>query len=490
MNRRATLPKAAIAALVSAGAVTAIGVLLSPSPAAVLAAGGALIAIVLMLWRQHFPPILLLPAVYQWSEVAVSALQTVLKGKPLSELSVYGVDLQHAATYGLLGVLAFSTGLAIVGQARLTAIDTALRSEAGGWTFAQVALVAFSAIAAGYLLAAASSLGGPTRQLFGVLAWVKYPGLFLFTYWSLVRQRHQDILVLLVSFETLIGMTGFFAGFKESLLTVIMASLAARPSLKLRDTAVLAGAFLLLLSVAVFWTHIKPEYRSFVNKGTGEQVVLVPLEERIEFVVKALDEFDAEAYADGFDGLLARHGYIDYLALTMENVPANVPFQEGGQTFKMLRHIAVPRVLYPDKPALPSDTEVMAYFTGLPNVWNDNTSISLGYLGELYADFGYWGGLAAAWAIGLVAGGAFRIILHGRTPSLLVRVALTTMIALPFAYFGQAYVKTMGAFVFALAVALTLDRLILPMALPRFLARRAAASERRLNPISRRRDVP
>src|SRR4051794_14128578 len=52
------------------GLATIAGALLSPDPLMIAACGLALAAIMKLLWTVDEPPILLLPCLYQWSEVA------------------------------------------------------------------------------------------------------------------------------------------------------------------------------------------------------------------------------------------------------------------------------------------------------------------------------------------------------------------------------------------------------------------------------------
>ena len=172
------------------------------------------------------------------------------------------------------------------------------------------------------------------------------------------------MLAVLISFEVVFGMTGFFAAFKNSLLTVVVAALAARPRLRHSDIAAVGAAGILLLGVSIFWTSVKHSYRDFVNPGPGAQVALEPLDRRLGFLMDAASKMDGPKFFDGFDQLIVRHGYIEYLALTMQNVPEFTPHENGRLTLDVLQHIAAPRFLFPDKPALPNDTEITARYTG------------------------------------------------------------------------------------------------------------------------------
>jgi len=171
---------------------------------------------------------------------------------------------------------------------------------------------------------------------------------------------------------------------------------------------------------------------------------------------------DSKQFFDGFDRLIARHGYIEFLALTMQNVPEVTPHENGRLTLAVLQHITAPRFLFPDKPALPNDTEITARYTGLRFILNDNVSISIGYLGELYVDFGLIGALLVVGGIGGLAGLAYGLLRDQGSGPVLFVAGLCLIVVLPLGYFGQAYSKTIGSLVFSMAIAFVVLRVGFP----------------------------
>jgi hypothetical protein len=218
----------------------------------------------------------------------------------------------------------------------------------------------------------------------------------------------------------------------------------------------------LILSLATFWTAVKPGYRQLLNQGSGTQEVTVPVNERVSYLWNRAMTFDGTDLTEGFDGLVNRHGYTEFLGLVMAYVPETVPHENGQFTLNVLMHIAIPRVVWADKPALPSDTDVMAQYTGLPNAWDSSTSISIGHLGDLYIDFGWFGALFGMMAIGGLIGTFYRKLRDHRDGSALVAAGLCIMIVLPIAYFGTAYIKLVGAFIMTTISAFLTQRQILP----------------------------
>jgi hypothetical protein len=458
------LPPMASGAIGATIVATLVAAALSPSGHIVLACGAALCIIILLLWRQSEPPILLLPALFQWSEVSIWAYATAWRGTPLSLQSSYGADLDTSTIYGLLGVLCLSLGMRLaIGRAKGgVSFTEGLRQEAFRRTFDQVALLAATAIVAGYLLSGVGRFTGGAGQIFLAFGQVKYIGIFALTYWCLVRGQKYPILLAVIMLDIGVGMTGFFAQFKDVILTVFVAALAARPRIRPSDAIMVGIAAALILSLATFWTAVKPGYRQLLNQGSGAQEVTVPLSERLNYLWNRAMTFDGTDLTEGFDGLVNRHGYTEFLGLVMAYVPETVPHENGQLTLNVLMHIAIPRVVWADKPALPHDTDVMAQYTGLPNAWDSNTSISIGHLGDLYIDFGWFGALFGMMAIGGLIGTLYRKLRDHRDGSALVAAGLCIMIVLPIAYFGTAYIKLVGALIMTTISVFLTQRQILP----------------------------
>jgi hypothetical protein len=439
-----------------------LGAYLSTAPLVVTASGFTLIVIIALLWGPKAPPVLLLPPLYQWSEVSLTPISTIWLEVPLQSLSSRGADLEPAAFYGLLGVVMLSLGLRLaIDFRRAESLFGNLLPEAQAQNFRGISRAVFTLLAMGYFFQAVSPFAGPAREFFNSASGFKNAGLFILAYWCLSRGQNMGVLGAVFGFEILSGMTGFFADFKNSMLTLIMAALVARPKLGKGSIVPVAFASLLLVFVATFWSAVKTEYRTFVNQGTGAQVVLVPIADRVSFIADKASSFTLDDAQRGFNLLVARHGYIDFLGQTLRFVPYGHPHENGAITKAAINHITTPRLLFPEKPPLPSDTEVMARYTGQPMTWDGNTSISLGHLAELYIDFGYLGGLLAMLVIGLIVGTLCRKVASHHGSSDLLKVGLCLMVSLQLAYFGTAYVKLIGSIMFTAAIAIVFQTLIL-----------------------------
>src|SRR5262249_59066336 len=89
------------------------------------------------------------------------------------------------------------------------------------------------------------------------------------------------------------------------------------------------------------------------------------------------------------DKLGDRMWTIYYPALAVERVPSQVRHADGEILKSALVHIVTPRVLFPSKPELQSDSEKVRKYSGVMVAGAEqNTSIAFGYAAEAYIDFG------------------------------------------------------------------------------------------------------
>lgn len=90
----------------------------------------------------------------------------------------------------------------------------------------------------------------------------------------------------------------------------------------------------------------------------------------------------------------------------MQHVPVMEPFARGGTLKNAVFAALVPRAYFPDKLVAGGKAQMLQY-AGMD--LGEQTSMNLGYAGEMYANFGYWGGIAGCAAYWLVLGLLFRM---------------------------------------------------------------------------------
>jgi hypothetical protein len=440
-------------------ALTLVGIFVAPDPLVLLLSGTTLIVALLLLWDKSRIPVLLLPVSLQWISVATKPIESVITSTPMVGLSDFGGDVKASATFGLLGLLALTCGIRLgMGRTGDQTMLPRMRIEVTTWSDRNMLTTGCGLLLGGYLAAAGARAVAGLSEIMLALANATFCGLFILVFWTLTTGKYRWIVGLLALSEIASGMTGFFGEFRTSLFTIALAAMCAQHRFK-PQTLVLGTLFTIpSLFLMVFWSSVKPDYRLFLNNGTETQIVQQPLGDRIDFLSARFMSFDGDQFNDGFSKLVARASYIDFLAMTMEYVPSNTPHENGARTLQALTHIVTPRIIFADKPPLESDTVVAAKYTGLTFTNYDYVSISIGYLAELYVDFGWLGAIVAMLVFGVIMG-AFvqRILRYALTPTFL-NAGLALMVVVPICAFETALIKVIGGMTATLIAAFLLQR--------------------------------
>jgi hypothetical protein len=115
-------------------------------------------------------------------------------------------------------------------------------------------------------------------------------------------------------------------------------------------------------------------------------------------------------------------------------------------TIAAVGHIMMPRLLFPDKPVLASDSELVRHYTGQYVAGAESgTSIGLGYIAEFYVDFGFIGAMIMCFILGVYFGIILRLwFLFCRIPAL-VHAAAILVAWSSFNVYDASLVKLVGS---------------------------------------------
>ncbi len=218
-----------------------------------------------------------------------------------------------------------------------------------------------------YLFSLAISLGliwlsmhvGGLRQPLLALSSIRWVPIFLLCWSTLQCQKQKKWMAIAVGIEIIIGFSGFFSSFKSVLflLLIVTAGTASdRPKLPKLELTVVT---LITLLLVVFWQAVKLDYRRFLNQGTGQQVVLVSFDQRMKFLAKAATGVTPEKIVAGIGEGVKRIGYIHYFAHSIRNVPKSIPHQHGGLWLGAVKHVFMPRILFPRKAELDESARLL-----------------------------------------------------------------------------------------------------------------------------------
>jgi hypothetical protein len=113
------------------------------------------------------------------------------------------------------------------------------------------------------------------------------------------------------------------------------------------------------------------------------------------------------------------------IARVMSHVPKEEPYARGRTLVDAAMFAIVPRFLVPTKKEGAS-TEMFERYTGVDLI--NNTKMGLGLIGELYANFGYWGGMAGTFVYGVLVGYLFTLFASRATLNPLWWAAAATIL--------------------------------------------------------------
>lgn len=441
---------------------------------AVVAAGatsdwivGAGVAVLGLIWfllsADGEAPVLPLAVSFQWVQVTCGVYYLALTGRELE--AHYASDYRPMVLIGLGCVTALTVGLAIGVKAGRGHGESAVGDDSFTVSWRTLMIAYFvSTFANAILRELAWSVPGLTQGLIAI-GYMRLGVLFLM-FRRLVRHRLRwEWFFGILFVELVLGFTGYFAGFREPL---ILAALALLEVFRPRSVAhwfriaLVAG---LIGVTGLTWIGIRTVYRSEIDTGqlTESRV------DRLGRVGELSSEWfgsDASAVARDADRLVERLWAIYYPALAVSRVPTVLPHENGAIMQAALQHIVTPRILFPDKGIVASDSEMVRKYSGVFVASADEgTSIAFGYAAESYVDFGlpwmFLPSILFGIAMGLAYRVVFRVIHHRELGMGLASVVFWLALCL----FERSWLKTLGLsitlFIFVGGLVYVLDRMLL-----------------------------
>jgi hypothetical protein len=150
--------------------------------------------------------------------------------------------------------------------------------------------------------------------------------------------------------------------------------------------------------------------------------------------------------------MVLRVTYVNYFAMCLDNVPANLPHENGRLWWGAIKHVLMPRLFFPNKASI-NDSDRTSYYTGVMVAGEESgTSISIGYMGESYIDFGMIGMFIPVLLLGMFYGGVYRYFAQGRRLILLGFAIATTILVFGAYSLETSNIKVLGGNLTALIV--------------------------------------
>jgi hypothetical protein len=410
-----------------------------------------LLPLIYLAWRQGEPPALMFACAMQWLQAAAAIYYTNFFRSSLAE-AFGGMELETATWLSLCGVFALAVGMRLAlfraGPPRVADIVTeGHRIDIYKAFIAYVVSFTLSLLSA----MAATRLPSLSQPLLfiGTIKWVI---IFMLGYCVLEQRKGYILLGIVVIIELVVGVLGFFASFKGVFFVLLVALITSPLAWRGRRLVLLCTISVLLALLGSAWTAVKSDYREFLNQGFQSQEVLVPVEDRVGKLQDLLNGFDAQELAEGFQTMILRVSYVQFFALTMKNVPANIPYEDGALWVGAVKHVLTPRILFPNKPAI-DDSERTSLYTGLTVAGAEQgTSIGIGYFGESYIDFGPVFMFLPILLVGIFYGTIYRCFVIRARYKLLGGAVVTSILVFNGSAIETSNIKVLGSGLAELAV--------------------------------------
>ena len=448
-------------ALFGAGALLGLS---TPNPLLTAASIMLLPIFMTLLWRPGETPVLLFAVSFQWLQVTAKVFHANVLGVDATQLMIYAVgaeqpSIDRAVWLGLLGLLVLAMGMR-VGMRKLGDVER----ERADWEVAHLStdrafLLYLGCTVLATVLQANAWVFGGLSQVMLAAATVKWIGFFLFGYLVLKRQERYLFLVAAIAVE-FIGGIGFFSGFKTVIFVTLILIFTVRYRLRV---GTVAGGLVLLTALIIFgagWTSIKGEFRDYLNQGTRSQTTVVSRDEQFDKLAELVGDLGWYDLSLAVGDMFGRIAYVDFFALSIDYVPEVLPHQGGALWKQSIMHTLTPRVFFPNKPALSSDSELTMRYTGLYLASDaEGTSISIGYMGESYIDFGPYGMFVPIFLLGALWGFMYYYFLS-RARYVILGYAFATALLVGAYQFEMTGLKLFGGMVMGFLVLALIMRFI------------------------------
>lgn len=416
----------------------------------------------LALWRNGETGLLLYCFGFQWLQASIGIFWANANGVNLAnpanflgveQVFLNGADIQKGTELSLIGIFVLFISLSLsAGRPPKRLIETA-NAQAPQISKSRLIWLYVLVVALHTILTVIARSAGGLSQLVLALSHLKIVGVLIIFHVCLVNGRpYRSVLATIFLAEFILGLGGYFSSFSEVFVLLFISAVAIVKNVSKKSIILGLFAFALAAFIGSVWSNIKPDYRAYLNQGTGQQLVLVGWRDRIAKLGDLALKTDADALVNGSAALARRVSYVTFFGNTLQFVPRNSPHTYGALWSQAIAHPFMPRILFPDKAALDESTVTRRY-TGLSVAGAEQgTSISLGYLAETYVDFGEFGMMACLAVFGIILGRIYRKILTLRRFYGLISLYMPAIAFLAIADLGTALSKTVGGIALAIVV--------------------------------------
>jgi hypothetical protein len=407
---------------------------------------GLAVTVLLLIWALlgsgEGPPVLALALTYQWMQVTIGIFYSVLTGDELE--AMYETDWQRMVLIGLAWItclaIAIFYGIVLTRRRVTPPPDAPVRAVSE-----KILYIAYvvSLLLTGVVQELAWEYPMFTQAILAIT--FTHLGLLFVLTRRFTRPRFQwEKLAALMALEVAVGFTGYFAGFREP---IVMGAIAVLEVFDRRDVrhwtfALVLGAALAVSSLV--WMSVRGQLRQEIDDELLSNS-RVERFDRARTLSSGLLSQTPSDYSEATTRLIERLWAIEYPGMALDRVPATIPHTGGALMWDAMVHLVTPRFLFPDKPDLISDSELVRKYAGVNVAGSEsNTSIAFGYAAESYVDYGLPWMFIPVIIWGFLIGVTFQMWLSLIQHRELAIAVTTVVFWLALYLFERSWAKTLG----------------------------------------------
>ena len=385
----------------------------------------------LLLWAawkhlqtEEGPPVLALAFTHHWLQITLGLIYFPLLGRPFMRFG--SDDPTQVTALALIGAGALLLGL-VAGLRLAKPPDPYYRNRREYFFRESIAIALFLLFVATSSILNEFAFENPAiLQIALAFGSVRLAFLYLLLR-RYVAARRWWAFTAFALIELTVGFSSYFASFREGFVIMFLALLERFDRRRSLHWLLVVATGCAAVGAGLLWTGIKGKLREDISVGAGAEGRFARLMRLLEVTGESLGTF-GENFMINSDKIVDRQWPVYIPHLVLQRVPSAIPHGDGSFIYGAVTHVIQPRLIFPDKRDLQSDSDKVRYYAGLRVAGAEsNTSIAFGYFAESYIDFGLPVMYVPIFLFGLFAGVSYRMIcrlLYHRE----LAVAVTTVV--------------------------------------------------------------
>ncbi|MFN0082400.1 MAG: hypothetical protein ACKVOM_07750 [Ferruginibacter sp.] len=299
-------------------------------------------------------------------------------------------------------------------------------------------------------------------QIIFSLGNIKWFLFLLFGFQSILKNRKRKEFYIFCMLEFAMGFYSYFSDFKTIIFFILFLLLCMLAMVRFNKMMIFTIGVAFMFFAGVFWTSVKGEYRSFLNKGSRTQSVQVQKGEALDKLLELSQKQNSNSFSGAIEDFLDRLQYTYHLAKTMDRVPSVIPLQNGSNWGNTLVFVLTPRILNPNKGTYDASVKASKYsgiqYSGVKR----GVSVSLGYFADGYIDFGYVGMFIPLLILGFIYGSTYYYFIRKSSNNFIFNYAVVGALYMELFSFESDNIFVVGRLYVNLMVFLILRRFFFP----------------------------